>query len=122
MKTKAEIIPKGILLPFVLITSLFFLWGLANNMTDTFLAAFKNQSLAVFALVIVSCVVKVFEAIIKSVVSGSTFLSIYVNDEKQMYFTLMNMQGEKIACLNKKLNVGFHQFEISSARKREYAF
>lgn len=29
-------------LPFVLITSLFFLWGLANNMTDTLLAAFKR--------------------------------------------------------------------------------
>ena len=30
------------LLPFVLITSLFFMWGLANNMTDTLLAAFKR--------------------------------------------------------------------------------
>lgn len=30
------------LLPFILITSLFFLWGLANNMTDTLLAAFKK--------------------------------------------------------------------------------
>ncbi|WP_291781928.1 L-fucose:H+ symporter permease [Cecembia sp.] len=29
-------------LAFVLITSLFFLWGLANNMTDTLLAAFKK--------------------------------------------------------------------------------
>ena len=29
-------------LPFVLITSLFFVWGLANNMTDTLLAAFKR--------------------------------------------------------------------------------
>lgn len=28
--------------PFILITSLFFLWGLANNMTDTLLAAFKK--------------------------------------------------------------------------------
>ena len=28
--------------PFALITSLFFLWGLANNMTDTLLAAFKR--------------------------------------------------------------------------------
>ncbi|WP_067035087.1 L-fucose:H+ symporter permease [Allomuricauda sp. CP2A] len=28
--------------PFILITSLFFLWGLANNMTDTLLAAFKR--------------------------------------------------------------------------------
>src|SRR5699024_995887 len=30
------------LLPFVLVTSLFFMWGLANNLTDTLLAAFKN--------------------------------------------------------------------------------
>jgi len=30
------------LLPFILITSLFFMWGLANNMTDTLLAAFKR--------------------------------------------------------------------------------
>ncbi|MFW5656983.1 MAG: L-fucose:H+ symporter permease [Bacteroidota bacterium] len=30
------------LLPFILITSLFFMWGLANNMTDTLLAAFKK--------------------------------------------------------------------------------
>ncbi len=29
-------------LAFVLITTLFFLWGLANNMTDTLLAAFKK--------------------------------------------------------------------------------
>jgi FHS family L-fucose permease-like MFS transporter len=28
--------------PFILITSLFMLWGLANNMTDTLLAAFKR--------------------------------------------------------------------------------
>lgn len=28
--------------PFILVTSLFFLWGLANNMTDTLLAAFKR--------------------------------------------------------------------------------
>lgn len=30
------------LLPFALITSLFLMWGLANNMTDTLLAAFKR--------------------------------------------------------------------------------
>lgn len=30
------------MLPFVLVTSLFLLWGLANNMTDTLLAAFKR--------------------------------------------------------------------------------
>lgn len=30
------------LVPFILVTSLFFFWGVANNMTDTLLAAFKN--------------------------------------------------------------------------------
>ena len=30
------------LIPFIIVTSLFFFWGLANNMTDTLLAAFKN--------------------------------------------------------------------------------
>jgi FHS family L-fucose permease-like MFS transporter len=35
-------IRREILLPFILITSLFFMWGLANNMTDTLLAAFKR--------------------------------------------------------------------------------
>ena len=29
-------------LPFILLTSLFLMWGLANNMTDTLLAAFKK--------------------------------------------------------------------------------
>ncbi len=29
-------------MPFILVTSLFFMWGLANNMTDTLLAAFKR--------------------------------------------------------------------------------
>jgi FHS family L-fucose permease-like MFS transporter len=33
---------KSFLLPFILLTSLFFMWGLANNMTDTLLAAFKK--------------------------------------------------------------------------------
>lgn len=33
---------KRYILPFVLVTSLFLLWGLANNMTDTLLAAFKR--------------------------------------------------------------------------------
>ncbi|MDR1880761.1 MAG: L-fucose:H+ symporter permease [Tannerellaceae bacterium] len=36
------LVPKAYLLPFILITSLFFAWGLANNMTDTLLAAFKK--------------------------------------------------------------------------------
>jgi MFS transporter, FHS family, L-fucose permease len=30
------------ILPFILVTSLFFMWGLANNMTDTLLAAFRR--------------------------------------------------------------------------------
>ncbi len=34
--------PRKYALPFILVTSLFFLWGLANNMTDTLLAAFKK--------------------------------------------------------------------------------
>ncbi len=33
---------KNYLIPFILITSLFFAWGLANNMTDTLLAAFRR--------------------------------------------------------------------------------
>ena len=36
------VIPPGILWTFVLLTSLFAAWGLANNMTDTLLAAFKR--------------------------------------------------------------------------------
>ena len=35
-------IEKKYILPFILVTSLFLLWGLANNMTDTLLAAFKR--------------------------------------------------------------------------------
>ena len=33
---------RRILLSFIIITSLFFMWGLANNLTDTLLAAFKR--------------------------------------------------------------------------------
>ena len=39
---KQQIIPKGILLPFALLTSLFFAWALPNNLTDTMLSAFKR--------------------------------------------------------------------------------
>lgn len=35
-------IPKGILWPFILLTSLFFAWAVPNNLTDTMLAAFKR--------------------------------------------------------------------------------
>ena len=40
--TKKGLVPRKNLIPFILITSLFFMWGLANNMTDTLLAAFKK--------------------------------------------------------------------------------
>ena len=36
------IVEKKYLIPFILVTSMFFLWGLANNMTDTLLAAFRR--------------------------------------------------------------------------------
>ncbi len=58
MEEKERFIPKGIVLPFILITSLFFLWGLANNMTDTLLAAFKrimSMTDSRTALIQVSC-------------------------------------------------------------------
>lgn len=41
-KQKVSLIGLGNAWPFILVTSLFFLWGLANNMTDTLLAAFKR--------------------------------------------------------------------------------
>ncbi len=37
-----KVIEKRYLLPFILVTTLFALWGLANNMTDTLLAAFRK--------------------------------------------------------------------------------
>lgn len=37
-----RIIPKGIVLPFILLSSLFFAWAVPNNLTDTMLAAFKR--------------------------------------------------------------------------------
>lgn len=40
--SKDRLIPGINLLPFILVTFLFFAWGLANNMTDTLLAAFKK--------------------------------------------------------------------------------
>jgi len=43
VETKSnELIQKGQIVLFVIITSLFFAWGLAANMTDTLLAAFKR--------------------------------------------------------------------------------
>jgi len=37
-----RIIPKGIVWPFILLSSLFFAWAIPNNLTDTMLAAFKR--------------------------------------------------------------------------------
>ncbi len=37
-----KIVPKGILFPFILLTTLFFAWAVPNNLTDTMLAAFKR--------------------------------------------------------------------------------
>ena len=37
-----KVLERKYLLPFVLVTSMFMLWGLANNMTDTLLAAFRK--------------------------------------------------------------------------------
>ncbi|MFB6274020.1 MAG: glucose/galactose MFS transporter, partial [Salinibacter sp.] len=36
------VVPRHLLWPFILLTSCFAFWGLANNMTDTLLAAFKR--------------------------------------------------------------------------------
>jgi len=41
-KPPIPIIPHKIIWPFILLTSCFAWWGLANNMTDTLLAAFKK--------------------------------------------------------------------------------
>ncbi len=41
-ETKIPIVGREILLPFLLLTTLFAWWGLANNMTDTLLPAFKR--------------------------------------------------------------------------------
>jgi len=37
-----HVIPKGIVWPFILLSSLFFAWAVPNNLTDTMLAAFKR--------------------------------------------------------------------------------
>ena len=39
---KHRVIPRGILLPFILLSSLFFAWAIPNNLTDTMLSAFKR--------------------------------------------------------------------------------
>jgi len=39
---KHRLVPEGIVFPFILLTSLFFIWAVPNNLTDTMLAAFKR--------------------------------------------------------------------------------
>ena len=38
----AKLIPPALILPFILVTSLFALWGFANDITNPMVAAFKN--------------------------------------------------------------------------------
>ncbi|MEO0338310.1 MAG: L-fucose:H+ symporter permease [Bacteroidota bacterium] len=40
--TKAPLVPRTLVLPFVLITSLFALWGFANDITNPMVSAFKK--------------------------------------------------------------------------------
>jgi MFS transporter, FHS family, L-fucose permease len=42
MNTKTSLVPKELILPFILITSLFALWGFANDITNPMVAAFKR--------------------------------------------------------------------------------
>ena len=42
MKDKVKVIPTSLLFPFILVTSLFALWGFANDITNPMVAAFKN--------------------------------------------------------------------------------
>lgn len=42
MKSKIKVVPKEYLFPFILITSLFALWGFANDITNPMVAAFKT--------------------------------------------------------------------------------
>jgi FHS family L-fucose permease-like MFS transporter len=41
-KQKIAVIPSKMILPFILVTSLFALWGFANDITNPMVAAFKN--------------------------------------------------------------------------------
>jgi fucose permease len=41
-KSKAPVVPSNLLVPFILVTILFPLWGFANDITNPMVAAFKN--------------------------------------------------------------------------------
>lgn len=40
--SKIAVVPSGLILPFILVTTLFALWGFANDITNPMVAAFKN--------------------------------------------------------------------------------
>jgi FHS family L-fucose permease-like MFS transporter len=42
MKNKQPTVPRSLLLPFIMVTGLFALWGFANDITNPMVAAFKN--------------------------------------------------------------------------------
>jgi len=71
MKQKNPVIPKGLVYPFILVTSLFALWGFANDITNPMVAAFKNillishfeSSLVQFAFYLGYCVMAIPAAI-----------------------------------------------------------
>ena len=42
MDVKNSVVPRHLILPFILVTSLFALWGFANDITNPMVAAFKN--------------------------------------------------------------------------------
>ena len=42
MKESTAVVSKKVLIPFILITSLFALWGFANAVTDPMVSAFKK--------------------------------------------------------------------------------
>lgn len=41
-KTRTRVIPRELIVPFILVTFLFSLWGFANDITNPMVAAFKN--------------------------------------------------------------------------------
>lgn len=42
MKSSQPVVPRSLILPFILVTSLFALWGFANDITNPMVSAFKN--------------------------------------------------------------------------------
>jgi len=52
--SKPAVVPKHLLLPFIMVTVLFPLWGFANDITNPMVAAFKNILLVTLTLVHIS--------------------------------------------------------------------